>query len=584
MNMIKYIKSKYSDIDILLTKKLKYIYFLNFFLNFFVNFLEIIGIGSIVIYISIIIDPLVYLSKYQENTLVHYLVNMNDYSRVILLSSILIGIFMFKGIFLFLATYIQNKFSFETNTYVSKKIFKSYLFKDYSFHLKNNPATLNQRIHNEVVQSTMYLDWSLKLINCIILILAILIILLVNSTAIGILNFLFILLGLILVRYFFKKRIEHRSKIRAKNDVEIFKTLQHAFGSFIETKLFKKESLFLNYYENFFRKKETQNMYLNILNSTPKILIELFMVIFIGIFFVTSYESNSKFVEILPLMTLVVVSFARLMPALSMLMMSLNQIKFLTYGKDTIVKELNEIKKYDEYIKSNGVKKTNISCNKNIKIENLSFKYEEDSNKYTFKNLNLKIDVGSKIAIVGESGAGKSTLINLLIGLLKPSSGKILVDGTSIFENIEKWHDIIGYIPQDIYLIDDTIEKNITFSKEDEHVDKDWLNKALKLSNIYEDIYKLKDGVQTLVGNRGVRFSGGQKQRIAIARAIYKKPKILIMDEPASGLDLENEIHLIENILSISKDITLIMISHNIDRHKGKFDVYKLENNSLIDE
>mgnify|MGYP006098639485 FL=1 len=132
--------------------------------------------------------------------------------------------------------------------------------------------------------------------------------------------------------------------------------------------------------------------------------------------------------------------------------------------------------------------------------------------------------------------------------------------------------------------MDDTIEKNITFSKDGEHIDKNWLNEILRLSNIYEDIYKLKDGIQTLVGNRGIRFSGGQKQRMAIARAIYKKPKILIMDEPASGLDLENEIHLIENILSISKDITLIMISHNIDRHKGKFDVYKLKNNLLVRE
>jgi ABC-type bacteriocin/lantibiotic exporter with double-glycine peptidase domain len=198
--------------------------------------------------------------------------------------------------------------------------------------------------------------------------------------------------------------------------------------------------------------------------------------------------------------------------------------------------------------------------------------------------LNLKIDIGSKVAIVGQSGAGKSTFINLLTGLLKPNSGTILVDDTSIFENIKKWQDLVSYIPQDIYLIDDTIEKNITFSKEEDSVDKEWLKEVLKLSNIYEDISKLKDGIQTFVGNRGVRFSGGQKQRIAIARALYKKPKILIMDEPTSGLDFENEIELMENILSISKNITLIMISHNIDRHKGKFDVYKLKDNSLIKE
>ena len=582
--MIKIIKAKYSDINFLLTKKLKSFYFLSFFLNFFVNFLEIIGIGSIVIFISIVIDPIIYLSKYQENFLINHIIDMNDYSRVLLLSSLLIGVFMVKAIFLILATYVQNKFSFVTNAYISKKIFKSYLFKNYFFHLQNNPAKLNQRIINEVVQASTYLDWFLKLINSTILISTILIILLFNSTAIGILNFVFILFGLILVRYYFKKRIENRSKIRAENDIEIFKTLQHAFGSFIETKLFKKESFFLDRYENFFRKKETQNMYLNILNAMPKIFLELIMVIFVGIFFVINYESNKEFIEIVPLMTLVVVSFARLMPTLSMLMMALNQLKFLKYGKDLVVKELSEIQKYDEYKKTEEEKNLNITFNKNIKIENLSFKYEEDSKKHVFTNLNLKIDIGSKVAIVGQSGAGKSTFINLLTGLLKPNSGTILVDDTSIFENIKKWQDLVSYIPQDIYLIDDTIEKNITFSKEEDSVDKEWLKEVLKLSNIYEDISKLKDGIQTFVGNRGVRFSGGQKQRIAIARALYKKPKILIMDEPTSGLDFENEIELMENILSISKNITLIMISHNIDRHKGKFDVYKLKDNSLIKE
>ena len=171
-----------------------------------------------------------------------------------------------------------------------------------------------------------------------------------------------------------------------------------------------------------------------------------------------------------------------------------------------------------------------------------------------------------------------------MTGLLKPSGGNISADGRSIFENIKNWQEIISYIPQDIYLIDDTIEKNITFSTQEENVDKTWVDEVLKLSNIYDEINNLKNKTQTLVGNRGIRFSGGQKQRLAIARAIYKKPQILIMDEPTSGLDSENEGKLIDNILSLSKDITLIMISHNIDRSKGKFDVYKLNNNLLLKE
>jgi ATP-binding cassette subfamily C protein len=271
------------------------------------------------------------------------------------------------------------------------------------------------------------------------------------------------------------------------------------------------------------------------------------------------------------------------MPNLSMLLMSINQLKFLSYAKNSILQELKSIA--PEKLKIDSKKtQINITFNKSIKIENLDFKYNKNSSEYILKNINLDINLGEKIAIVGESGAGKSTLVNILTGLLRPESGRILVDGISVFESLKQWQNIISYIPQDIYLIDDTIEKNITFSTDKESYDKVWLDDVLRISNIYEEIYSLKDNVNTLVGNRGIRFSGGQKQRIAIARAIYKKPKILIMDEPASGLDSENELSLIENILSQSKKITLVMISHNIGRHKEKFQVYKLKNKSIIKE
>jgi ATP-binding cassette subfamily C protein len=153
-----------------------------------------------------------------------------------------------------------------------------------------------------------------------------------------------------------------------------------------------------------------------------------------------------------------------------------------------------------------------------------------------------------------------------------------------IIDYLKKWQDIISYIPQDIYLIDDTIEKNVTFSTENDLIDKKWLEETLRLSNIYKDINNLENKTQTFVGNRGIRFSGGQKQRIAIARAIYKKPQILIMDEPTRGLDRENENKLVDNMLSLSKDLTLIMISHNIDSYRDKFKVIELKNNLLKEE
>ena len=582
--MIKKIKQQFIDIDFLLTRKLKYLYILNFFVGFFVSFFEIIGIGSIVIYIGAIVEPLNFFSGYENIYLVKYFINLDDNSRLLFLSLSLIGIFLIKGIVIFSAQYIQSKFNYEAISYISNKLFKAYLFKDYAFHLKNNPSTLNQRIHNETSQVVSYLEWLLKFINTILLVLGILFILSYSSSLIGILNMLVVFLLVVISRYFLMNRIRNRSKIRSENDLIVFKTLQHAFGSYIETVLFKKEFFFLRHFNKHFRKKEFQSMYITVINSLPRIFIEITVVVALSLFFIVYIESSEDLIKILPLLTLVAVSFIRLMPTLTQLLLSINQLKFNTYGKNLILIEFKKIEE-DKLNKTLEVSKKEVSFNQNIKIENLSFKYENESKEHIFENLNLEINLGDKIAIVGESGIGKSTLINLITGLLKPSKGRILVDDFSIFENLKKWQDIISYIPQDIYLIDDTIEKNITFStQEEEDVNKEWLDKILKLSNIYNDIYKLKEGTQTLVGNRGIRFSGGQKQRIAIARALYKKPKILIMDEPTSGLDFENEAKLIENILSISKNLTLIIIAHNIDRHKGKFDVYKLKKSLLVKE
>ena len=581
--MLKNIKQKFLDINSLLNKELKYLYLINFLSLFLVSIFEIVSIGSIFLFISVILNPIKFLSNYENFEIVSYIINLDDKNRLVFLSIGLILIFVLKGIVSFLSQYVASKFNYETINYISSNLFNGYLNKDYSFHIKNNPSLLHQRIHNETNHASMYLEWLLKFVNSIFLVCGILILLLYNSSFIGIFNIFIIILVLIISRHFFKDQIKKRSEIRSKNDAELFKTLQHAFGSFIETVLFKKENFFLNYFSNQLRNREFQTLYLNIINSLPKIFLEIILIIALSLFFIFFVENNKDLINILPLLTLIIVSLIRLMPALFQLLLSINQLKFLSYGKDIIIKELNQIEK-ELSIEKPKSKEAKFNIKDKIILKNLSFKYDNNSDNYVFKNINLEIKKGDKIAIVGESGVGKSTLVNVLTGLLKPSNGIISADDKPIFKDIKNWQEIISYIPQDIYLIDDTVEKNITFSTQGENVDKTWLEEVLKLSNIYEEINNLVNKTQTLVGNRGVRFSGGQKQRLAVARALYKKPQILIMDEPTSGLDKENEKILLSNILSISKNITLIMISHNIDRHKEKFTIYKLNDGILKKE
>ncbi len=221
-----------------------------------------------------------------------------------------------------------------------------------------------------------------------------------------------------------------------------------------------------------------------------------------------------------------------------------------------------------------------LSFNQELKICNLSFGYE--GKKYLFKNLNLNIKKGEKIAFIGESGCGKSTLVDLIIGLLKPKEGQILIDKQELnASNAKNYRQKIGYIPQNIYLFNDSIAKNITFG---DAVDEEKLNKVIKQANLEHFIKNLPQGVQTKVGDGGSNLSGGQKQRIAIARALYLEPEILVLDEATSALDTQSEAKIMDEIYKISKDKTMIIIAHRLSTITQCDKVYRLEHGKLKEE
>jgi len=186
-----------------------------------------------------------------------------------------------------------------------------------------------------------------------------------------------------------------------------------------------------------------------------------------------------------------------------------------------------------------------------------------------------------KIGIIGESGVGKSTLINIFLGLLKPSSGELLVDGINVFDNLDKWYRIIGYVPQNIYLTDDTLKRNIAFGVSDDKIDNIRLQEVIKMSNINKFIFSLPKGLDTTLGERGIRLSGGQLQRIGIARALYRNPKILVLDEATSSLDVENEKDIINTLDHLKGEITVIVVSHRFSATKNCDKLFLVKNKNI---
>tara|TARA_B100001250_G_scaffold383416_1_gene377358 strand:+ start:51 stop:785 length:735 start_codon:yes stop_codon:yes gene_type:complete len=236
-------------------------------------------------------------------------------------------------------------------------------------------------------------------------------------------------------------------------------------------------------------------------------------------------------------------------------------------SKKIIIKEFRASKTRKNVIDKSVYKNYKKENFKSLSLKSVNFSY--DRSKKIIKNLNLNIKHKDKVLFVGPSGSGKTTIINLLLGLLKPTSGKIAMNNKNIFKNIQNFHSKVGFIPQDIYLLDDTIKKNIIFS--DGEYNKTLLQWAIEKSRLNQDIKKFSKGIKTIIGHRGRKLSGGQKQRLALARALYKKPDILVMDEPTSSLDELTEMKIINNLFNFNKDLTIIMVAHRTKNFHDRF-------------
>ena len=360
------------------------------------------------------------------------------------------------------------------------------------------------------------------------------------------------------------------------------KVIHQSFDIIKDAKILKKEKFFINIFNDQLNLMAKQKIISSIINMIPRPFLEIFILIVITmIIFYSTFFSNSLDTA-LPFIAFLAVSSIRLIPAFKSISNSLSGINFNKISVDVVINELNEIENNKKLFDNHETQNKNF-INKNfeiLEIDSLSFSY--DNKTKVLKNINFKVHKGEKIGIVGQSGSGKSTLINIILGLLKPTDGNILLDKKNIFQSLNEWYNILGYIPQDIYLLNDTIKNNIALGIEENNIQTRLIKKALLMSNAAKFIEKLPDKIETNVGNRGISFSGGQRQRIGIARAFYRDSKILILDEATNSLDQENEREIIKQILSL-KDITVFIIAHNLNALRNCDKIIYLDQGNLVD-
>ena len=517
---------------------------------------EILGLSLILPFIYSITGQNIF-DRYESLQGINQILGYPNNESIILISLFsILCIYLIKNLFLTYYLWQEGKFIFDTQENISSRLFGEYLIKKFSFFLSRNSADFISRIKSDIGYASNAINSLMTLISESLIVVGIsLALFFYNSFAFFI---IIVTLSILSILYYLivQKKLGKLSKIRMENETLRIKRLQEGFGGIKEIKVFNLEKFFLEKY--FYTVNTLAKVYkfTYVIQRLPKLYFETMAVIAIVLVTYFLAKNTNNLVEILPLLGIYAGAAFKLLPSANRILNTFNVFKFSQNSVSVILEELNE--EQSDLIDNSSKKITN-KVNK-IKFQNVSFKYE-NREKYLFRNINFEIEAGKKIFITGKTGAGKSTLINLILGLLKTSSGEILIDKKNISEIQKKWLSEIGYVPQNVFLFDDSIKENIILSKK-EPIDVEWLNKVLQISQCNEFIDKLPQTLETKVGEKGYNLSGGQKQRIGIARAIYRKPSILIFDESTNSLDNLIEKQVLEAIFRNLKNTSLIMISH----------------------
>ncbi len=527
---------------------------LTFFYLILNSLLELISLGTIPIILNFFLNPDSILNNYPifENIYPSFL-SEND---IIIYGLLLVVVFFFiKNFFLIYLNYFERSFFNDVGVDLQKKIYDSYLLRDYLKTLEYNSSHIIRNFTTEVEQLRNYLRNTFLLIRETIIIILLIIMLFYLDFYLTL--FLILSSGLLAYLFYltFQKRLTSKGKIVQEFNANIIQLLTYSMELIKEVKVTSKENYLRKIFFSKISIKEKNKLYHQIVSILPRIFLEFFIIFLIfGVtFFIIKIMNKPDLLFIY--LSFLGIAAVRIIPSMNIISNCISTFKFYSPSYNVIKSEIDYFNTIQNQIYK---KKYKIEKFDSIKLKDIGFKYTD--NNFIFEDVNFELLPNDKVLIKGASGSGKSTIVNILLGLQKPSKGKIIINQNDLTKNEFIFEKLIGFVPQDSFLIDDTIKNNIALFEE--NFDETKMKHALEISNSMEFVNHLSEGLDTLIGQKGLKISGGQRQRISIARAIYSNPKILILDEPTSSQDSISDNKIIDNILNI-KGLTVIIISHN---------------------
>lgn len=575
---------------VLLDKKQKHKMVLLVFLMLIGAVLETLGVSMILPVMSVVMEEnAVQKHAYLQVICDLFYIAYDDTRTLMILVMVgLIVIFAVKNVFLFFQQKVQLKFVYTNQFATSRRMMINFMERPYEYYLNADTSVIQRSITSDVNNMYGLILSLLQLVSEGIVFVCLIAVSLVSDVMMSITVALLLVVVLAIIKWVLKPIMRKAGEENQDYYSGLYKWIDQSVMGIKEIKIANKENYFINEYakcgEGYVNAVQRYNLY----NATPRLLIETVALAGMIFYMMIQLLSGVQVTAILPQLTLLALVAMRLIPCANRINNHLTSISyfepFFMGVSDNLQEEIrDESIDYNAASYQKKVEVQKLEIRHNIQLKDIVYKYP-NTETLIFDRANMEIPIGKSVGIVGTSGAGKTTIVDILLGLLQIQSGEILADGVEVREHYQSFLKDIGYIPQTIFMIDSTIRKNVAFGVADEDIDDAKVWRALQEAQLDEFVRGLPDGLDTSIGERGIRISGGQRQRIGIARALFEDPEVLVLDEATSALDNETEAAIMESINMLHGKKTLIIIAHRLQTIEKCDMVYRVEKGQVTIE
>lgn len=546
--------------------------------------LETLGVSMIYPLIETVMMPEVF----EQNAMIVWICNVLGYTSaeqfVTFMLLALIFIFIFKNLYLLLLYYVQHSFITNSQYRISRDLLKVYLNRPYEFYLNASTGDIMRTVYSD---STGIFN---LLLQCMQFITEFMVAIFLGTYLLIIDPVMTIVMGILLVGItllssaFLKPRISRIGEESRQQQSKMYKTIMQSINSVKDVKVYAKEDAFLGIYRKYGKRYYNLARDHEVLSSVPRLAIEAFSLSGVLAYMAVMMKLGQNVQTMVPQLSAFAVAAVRLLPSASRINTYLANIAYYRPTLDYVYANVELPKNVDERAaEAKAVTETDkLKFHDCIKVEQLYYKYP-NTDKYIFENARMQVPYGKSVGIMGPSGAGKTTVVDIMLGLLRVESGTITCDGVNVLEHYGQWLANIGYISQTINMVDDTIRANIAFGVDVDDIDDARVWQVLEEAQLADFVRNLPNGINTVIGERGVRISGGQRQRVGIARALYHDPEILILDEATSALDNDTEAAIMEAIENFHGRKTMLIIAHRLKTIENCDIIYKVENGKITE-